>query len=42
MKMGAPFQSSEGFGVNFRVASHGPTILMPVYSLGTAFGWAAG
>ena len=35
MKMGAAFQSSEGFGVDFRVASHGPTILMPVYSLGT-------
>ena len=35
MKMGTAFQSSEGFGVNFRVASHGPTILMPVYSLGT-------
>ena len=35
MKMGAAFQSSEGFGVDFRVASQGPTVLMPVYSLGT-------
>ena len=35
MKMGAAFQSSEGLGVNFRVASHGPTVLMSVYSLGT-------
>ena len=32
---GAAFQSLEGLGVEFRVASHGPTILMPVYSLGT-------
>ena len=35
LQAGAAFQSSEGFGVDFRVASHGPTILMPVYSLGT-------
>ena len=35
LQAGAAFQSSEGFGVDFRVASHGPTIIMPVYSLGT-------
>lgn len=35
LQAGVAFQSSEGFGVDFRVASHGPTIFMPVYSLGT-------
>ena len=35
LQAGEAFQSSEGLGVDFRVASHGPTILMPVFSLGT-------
>ena len=35
LQAGEAFQSSEGLGVDFRVASHGPTILMPVYSLST-------
>jgi hypothetical protein len=35
LQAGAAFQSSEGLGVDYRVASHGPTIIMPVYSLGT-------
>ena len=35
LRAGAAFQSSEGFGVDFRVASHGPTLLMPIFSLGT-------
>jgi len=35
LQASSAFQSSEGLGVDFRVASHGPTIITPIYSLGT-------
>ena len=36
----APYQSRTGIGLNFDVAAHGPTVVVPIPALGTEFGMA--
>ena len=41
LKSNAVFKT-EGLGVDFRVASHGPTMMLPIFAIGTDFGLSDG